>query len=52
MCRICAEWQMGKLTTTEAWRNLNEMPRDTEEELVHFFEVAEKLSETDEENEP
>ena len=24
MCQICKDWQLGKLTITEAWRNLNE----------------------------
>ena len=25
MCIICVEYQKGKLTANEAWRNLNEM---------------------------
>lgn len=47
MCIICTDWEKGNLTIKEAWRNLREMAEGskTNEELVHFFEVAEILSE-------
>jgi hypothetical protein len=47
MCAICKDWSIGKLTTAEAWRNLDETKDvgfETDEELVHYFEVAELLS--------
>lgn len=40
---------MGKMTTKEAWRNLNESVVSSDEELSHWMEVANKL--VDEENE-
>jgi hypothetical protein len=55
ICIICAEWQLGKLTTEEARRNLGETAYSgpkSEEELIHYFEAMEMLSkdinETDE----
>lgn len=48
MCIVCLEWQKGKLTTTEAWRNLSEiMDADAEhgEDMAHYWDVAEKLAE-------
>ena len=47
MCAVCRDWQLGKLTTEEAWRNLNEMKdlaTTTDEEVDHFWEVAQKLA--------
>jgi hypothetical protein len=52
MCAICKDWQLGKLTIKEAWRNLNEAREvgfANDEDLYHYFEVAELL--TKEENE-
>ena len=45
MCRICAEWQMGKLTNSEAWRNLGEVNTNnlSEEDLDHMDEVLEMI---------
>jgi hypothetical protein len=50
MCKICSEWQLGKLTTKEAWRNLKETmnPDMTQEELDHYWETAMKLVDEDE----
>lgn len=53
MCVICKDWQLGKLTKAEAWRNLDEMMQDLvdkEEDLGHYWEVIDKLIE--EEYEP
>lgn len=50
MCRICAEWLLGKISTKEALRNLNEVKDallNTDQELDHYYEVAEKLAESD-----
>lgn len=49
MCLICIDWIKGKLTTKEAWSNLNEMMPDTKnkEELNHYYEVATKLAEAE-----
>ena len=46
ICLICKDWALGKLTLSEARRNLNEMcnKEKTDEELLHLFEVAELLS--------
>ena len=47
-CMICLDWNKGSITRKEAWRNLNELSDNqnkTDEELVHIFEVAEMLSE-------
>ena len=43
MCLICVEWEKGKLTLTEAMRNLGEMSRDLGPE--HVEEVKNKLIE-------
>lgn len=51
MCKICSDWQLGKLTIKEAWRNLQETVDGIdgdEEKLDHYFEVANKLLEEDE----
>lgn len=39
MCLVCAEWQKGKLTFKEAWRNMGEMLADD----PHLMEVADML---------
>ena len=51
MCNVCRDWELGKLTLSEAWRNLDEMkekPVTSDEEQDHFWEVAEMLSNQDE----
>ena len=48
MCKICVDWEMGKMTNEEAWRNLREFAREetvTDQDMSHFFEVAERLKE-------
>lgn len=42
MCRVCVEWEAGKLTSKEALRNLGEMFSD-EEDRTHLFEASEKI---------
>jgi hypothetical protein len=51
MCKICVDWQLGKLTLDEAWRNLGETRAagfDSQEEIAHYWDVAEMLSEDEE----
>jgi hypothetical protein len=52
MCKICFEWQLGKLTTNEAWRNLNELATldMSQEELDHYWETAMKLADDKQKN--
>ena len=38
MCLICIDFQRGALTTTEAWRNLQEMREGMTDE--HYDEVV------------
>lgn len=49
MCIICIEWEKGKLTTKEAYRNMGEALSTTEDEAVrnHLFELSEKLLESE-----
>lgn len=44
MCRICAEFEMGKLTIPEAYRNLKETYNEDDE---HSNEVWLKLLEAE-----
>jgi hypothetical protein len=46
MCLVCTDWIKGSLSTPEAWRNLNETRTEdsTQEEIDHYFEVAEMLT--------
>ena len=41
MCIICIDLEKEKLTTREAWRNLNEMQHSME--IDHIQEVIDKL---------
>lgn len=41
MCLICVEFQKGKMTIDEGWKNLSEMRETIEEE--HITEVEEML---------
>lgn len=45
MCRICVEWELGKLTTKEAFRNLGELINSTDDEETkdHLFDLSNKL---------
>lgn len=45
MCVICVEWQAGKLTSKEAFRNLGEIinSTDDEETKFHLFGLSEKI---------
>jgi hypothetical protein len=49
MCVICIEWEKGKLTTKEAYRNMGEVLSTTEDEEQknHLFELSEKLLESE-----
>ena len=57
MCTICVEFNMGKLTRKEAWRNLREMVsvddiQGDEEARNHYYDLAEKLAEEEFEDGP
>lgn len=46
MCIICKDWELGKLTSKEAFKNLGEMmeaAKNDAEESKHLFEVYEKI---------
>ena len=46
MCIICKEWELGKLTSKEALRNLGEMilsSNDNKENPDHYYEISEKI---------
>ena len=45
MCVICTEWQMGKLTSKEAMRNLGEILVNAEDEQIreHLFDLSNKI---------
>jgi len=44
MCIICKDWQLGKLTSKEALRNLGEMIEGAENiEKNHYFKIAEEI---------
>lgn len=47
MCAICVEWEKGKLTSKEAYRNLGEALSATEDETVksHLMDLSEKILE-------
>lgn len=58
MCVVCKDWELGKLTAKEAFRNLGELINSTEdrEERRHLFDLSNQLldeevplNETDEE---
>lgn len=47
MCRVCSEWELGKLTNKEALRNLGELiqaeDRDNGEDNGHYYLVVDKI---------
>lgn len=44
MCIVCIEYNKGKLTYKEAFRNIREVSENAnEEELRHFSEVIDKI---------
>lgn len=45
MCIVCKDWELGKLTNKEAFRNLGEMIASAEEEgeKNHLIETYEKI---------
>lgn len=52
MCKICSEWELGKLTNTEAMQNLGEVLGNQDEnlsdpEITHYYEVLEKIIDKD-----
>ena len=57
MCVVCKEWELGKLTSKEALKNLGEMINTSKDkEKEHYFEASSKIldkevksGETDEE---
>lgn len=47
ICIICKDWIKGSLTSKEALRNLGEfIDTSKEEEVGHYLEVMEKVSES------
>lgn len=46
MCQVCVAWEKGKLTASEALRNLDEIEFDIQntEELDHYLKILEKVS--------
>lgn len=50
MCLICVEWQSGKLTSKEAFKNIGELIMDEDkpqEERNHLFDLSDKILEKD-----
>lgn len=49
-CMICLDWEKGKLTNSEALRNLGEFVHLSEDlgELEHYLELEERLKEANE----
>ena len=47
MCIICKEWEMGKLTSQEALRNLGEIigAEKDQDKLEHYWDVSDKIVE-------
>ena len=44
MCMICKDWELGKLTSKEALRNLGEvMAEATKAGRAHYDDVVEKI---------
>jgi len=44
MCNVCKDWEIGKLTNKEAWRNLEEMVGDNLSQMdEHSLELANKI---------
>jgi len=48
-CLICTDWEKGKLTNSEALRNLGEFTNlsDDIEEVVHYLELEERIKENE-----
>ncbi len=44
MCMICKDWELGKLTSKEALRNLGEVMREANKSSrAHYDDVVEKI---------
>jgi hypothetical protein len=45
MCNICAEWEKGKLTSKEAFRNIGELINTSDDEKVieHMISLSGKI---------
>jgi hypothetical protein len=45
MCLICIDWEAGKLSAKEAFKNIGESlaTAATEEERKHLFELSDRL---------
>lgn len=45
MCRICVEWEQGKLTSKEAFRNIGEAINTTDDDDTreHLFGLSERI---------
>lgn len=47
MCIICVEWEAGKLTSKEAFRNIGEVVVKSDAEAKHFFDLTDRILEKD-----
>lgn len=45
MCKICVEWEAGKLTAKEAYRNIGEVVVKSNEEANHLFALSDRILE-------
>jgi hypothetical protein len=43
MCKICVDWEKGKMTGQEAMRAIGEMIGTGNETNQHYFDLAEKV---------
>lgn len=44
MCRICVEWEKGKLTAKEAFKNIGEVIAEADESTrEHLFRLSDKI---------
>jgi len=44
MCKICSEWQLGKMTDKEAFRAIGETIQDeNDDNRQHLFELSERI---------
>lgn len=48
MCALCKDWNLGKLTSKEAFRNIGEILISADdEERDHLFELSNKILDAD-----
>jgi len=48
MCILCKDWELGKLTSKEAFRNIGEiLISANDKELDHLFELSNRILDSD-----